>query len=94
MIDGGPLDGGLSAKLVIHDDPQFLGDIVDRFKSVVCIATVEFGGKLSVQLVSTKDGLADEFLKRADTLTSMSLPLFIAGVHYYPPANASPKPIS
>ena len=93
MFDGGPLDGGLSAELIIDNDPQFLCDIVDRFKSVVCIATVELGGKLSVQLVSTKDGLADEFLKRADTLTRISLPLFICGVHDHAPTDAAPKPV-
>jgi len=93
MIDGGPLHGGSSAKLVINDEPNFLSDVMERFKSVVGIATLELDGKLTFQLINTDNGAFAEILHNSRSSTCVALPVFVLARAYNAPSDTAPEPV-
>ena len=93
MIDGGPLNGGASAEIVIDDQFQFNRNIQNSLESIVGVATFsDSGGQLKFQLVSAKNGLISYLIDR--NAKSVMLPVYICFVTDYPPSDATPEPIS
>jgi hypothetical protein len=94
MIDGGPFNGGATAKFIINDYVQFLGEVVDGFDSIVCVASLDSVGKLNFQLIHAENRLFVDLLQRSDATKCLTLPLFIICVEDDPPPDASPEPVS
>ena len=95
MIDGGPLNGGASAELVIHDEFTLLGNIKDRLESVVCVAFADVrGGQMKFQLMSSNHRTFTELLKNTHALASEMLPIFIVLTQHDPASDATPEPVS
>jgi hypothetical protein len=93
MFDGGPLNGGLSAKLVIHDKSDLFTQIVNRLEPVVGITTFSSDGKLNFQLINREHELFFDLLKKADSVYRLSLPLYVLSVTHYSPSDATPEPV-
>jgi hypothetical protein len=94
MIDRGPLDGGFSAQFIIDDKSHVFSDVVNRLKSVVCVATAQPNGQLSVQFIHSDNRLLAHTLKRAEVLQGMKLPLFVIRIQHNPAPDAAPEPVS
>ena len=91
MVDGGPLNRSPLAEFVIDNHPHFLGDIVNRLQSVVCIASIELNGKLHVKFIRAEDW--EVAIVKADRRSSVRFPLLVFYVDHYPTPDAPPQPI-
>ena len=94
MIDGGPLHGGASAKLVIDYESTRTYYVKDRLKSVVGIAFIpEDGREAQFQLVNTQYGGLPQILNNLDLVGCCTLPVFIFRRKDDPATDAAPKPV-
>jgi len=94
MIDGGPLYGGASAVLVIHDEPQFLRQIEDCLKSVIGVASMSDGnGEFQFNLVKPEYRVVPKVLTN-DILSCEVFPVFVFFIQYHPTPDAAPEPVS
>jgi hypothetical protein len=95
MLDGGPLNGGASAELIIDDKPNRSYYVKDSLKPVIGIAFVpDGGGKTHFQLVNTQHWGLPKILNNYECIGCATLPVFILRRKDDPPPDATPKPVS
>lgn len=94
MIDGGPLNGGFSAILVIDDQASFARAVQDRLKPVIGVTTVdERFGQVDLQLVHSEHGRLSQLLLESECIGAAFLPLLILRRRNDTPADAAPQAI-
>jgi len=94
MIDGGPLNGGASAELVVNNESAIDADIQDALDSIIDIAlSGESGTELHFEIVNTYDGTVSKPLNMDDLILGLSLPGHALRVSYDPTLEAPPQPV-
>ena len=91
MIDGGPFNGGFSAKLVVHNHPVMAKKIMDGLDSIICIAFVDRHGELNFQLVSAEHPSRE--MLELQACGRVFLPVYVLSTSHHPPFDAPPKTV-
>ena len=93
MIDGGPFRGSFKAMFVVDDQESINENIVDRLKSVVCIASVvESRAEICLQLIRP-DSRAFGSVLNGQTGERFSLPCIVLRCPDDPSPDAPPQPV-